>query len=106
MVPEFPLSYRIRLAVELANIDIDVLAEALDVHPNTVHNYMAGRSKPKLPAIKTIAEMCRVSPEWMATGRVSDTNQFPQGKQWLLDLFDENTLLAAPEAWQPIPAAA
>lgn len=70
-VPEFPIHYRIRLACEMAGVEVEDLATVLDVHTNTVHNYLAGRSKPKRPALKAIAERTRVSLEWLETGHVA-----------------------------------
>lgn len=86
--PDIPMHYRIRLAVELAGNQYEALAKELDVHVNTVHNYIAGRSKPRRPAIKTIAEFCRVSPQWIETGEVSVTNPLSLRYGDQLDMFD------------------
>lgn len=46
IIPPWPLHYRLRLSVEVNDVDIDALAEVLDVHRNSVLNYISGRSAP------------------------------------------------------------
>jgi len=69
--PEFPLHYRIRLAMEISGVEADDLAEEMGVHSNTIHNYAAGRTKPKRLALKAIAERTGVSLAWLEGGDAS-----------------------------------
>lgn len=71
-IPEWPLHYRVRLALDVADIDIDAIAEELGVHPNTVHNYLAGRTRPRRPTLRVIAQATGVSLRWLETGDESE----------------------------------
>lgn len=104
-VPEFPLHYRIRLACEMAGVEADDLAEALDVHPNTAHNYLSGRSKPKRPALKEIAERCRVSLQWLETGESPFRDTITGRYYDEPTLFDEELQVSA-GIWHPSYAVA
>lgn len=69
--PAFGLRHRLALAMEIAHVEPEELAEALGVHPNTVHNYAHGRTTPKRAAIRTWAETCHVDADWLETGEGS-----------------------------------
>lgn len=56
-IPAFPTHYRLRLAVESAQVDPDQIARRLGVHPNTIANYLAGRTRPKRMALAAIADL-------------------------------------------------
>ena len=71
-IPEWPLHYRVRLALDVADIDIDTIAAELGVHPNTVHNYLAGRTRPRRPTLRVIAQATGVSLRWLETGDESE----------------------------------
>lgn len=76
-IPQFPAHYRIRLAVELAGLTVEDVARELDVHTNTVHNYMSGRSRCRRPALRQIAALTNVDPEWLETGEVGNAAMHP-----------------------------
>jgi transcriptional regulator with XRE-family HTH domain len=84
--PEFPLHYRIRLALDVSGVEPEELAEDMGVHPNTIHNYAAGRTKPKRLALKAIAEKTGVSLQWLEHGDDRNTSSILHGKhrQWHL----------------------
>lgn len=76
-IPEWPLHYRLRLALDVADIDIDTIADELGVHPNTVHNYLAGRTRPRRPTLRVISEVTGVSLRWLETGDESEEEGAP-----------------------------
>lgn len=71
-IPEWPLHYRVRLALDVADVDTAELAEQLGVHPNTVTNYCAGRTRPRRATLRIISQMTGVSLRWLETGDDSD----------------------------------
>lgn len=62
--PVFPLSYRLRLALEQAGVTPDEMAAELGCHVNSVHNYVAGRREPKRSVRVVWAMRCGVPVEW------------------------------------------
>jgi transcriptional regulator with XRE-family HTH domain len=105
-IPQFPIHYRIRLACEMAGVGPEELAELLDVHLNTAHNYLAGRSKPKRPALKEIATRTRVSLQWLETGWTTDTATVTGRELDQPSLFDEFDQVTANVWWHsPLVAA-
>ena len=105
-VPMFPLHYRLRLACEMAGVDAEELAELLDVHINTAHNYLAGRSKPRRPALKEIAKRTRLSLQWLETGDTTVTGTDTGRYEYEPTLFDENLQVSAEIFWHPSLLAA
>lgn len=67
-IPEWPLHYRVRLALDVADVTPEQLAEELGVHVNTVWNYTAGRTRPRRPTLRIISQMTGVSLRWLETG--------------------------------------
>lgn len=66
--PPIPLHYRLRLALEVSGVTVDDMAEELDKHPNTVHNYVGGRTRPDRANVATWAMRCGVPFEWLWSG--------------------------------------
>lgn len=98
------LGERLEKARKVNGWDQTDLAQRLGISRRSVTRYETDLKVPSLAVLIAWAKVCDVPYSWL----IDETFPGPdiQGKQWLLDLFDENTLLAAPEAWQPIPAAA
>jgi transcriptional regulator with XRE-family HTH domain len=71
-IPEWPLHYRVRLALDVADVRPEQAAAELGVHPNTVSNYLAGRTRPRRATLRVIAQMTGVSLRWLETGDESD----------------------------------
>ena len=71
-IPEWPLHYRVRLALDVADLEPDTPAAELGVHVNTVWNYLAGRTRPRRPTLRVIAQMTGVSMRWLETGDESE----------------------------------
>lgn len=76
-IPEWPLHYRVRLALDVADVRPEQVAAELDVHPNTVSNYLAGRTRPRRPTLRIIAQMTGVSLRWLETGDESEGGDSP-----------------------------
>jgi len=76
-IPEWPLHYRVRLALDFAELQPDEVAAELDVHPNTVSNYLAGRTRPRRPTLRIIAQMTGVSLRWLETGDETEEEGVP-----------------------------
>jgi DNA-binding XRE family transcriptional regulator len=65
LIPTFPLSYRLRLALEVSDMTADELAGALRVHRNTVYNYLNGATTPKHPTLMAVASITGVDLAWL-----------------------------------------
>jgi len=64
-IPDFPVHYRIRRALEVAGLDPEQAAEKLGLHVNTLYNYTSGRRPPRRVALIAIAEVTRVPLWWL-----------------------------------------
>jgi Helix-turn-helix len=65
IIPTFPTGYRLRLALEVSGTSEQELADYLQVHVNTVHNYMAGRTRVRRPALIAAAQVTGVDLAWL-----------------------------------------
>jgi transposase len=65
IVPTFPTSYRVRLALEVSGVTEQQLAEYLQVHINTVYNYVAGRRRIRRATLMAIAQLTSVDFAWL-----------------------------------------
>jgi len=72
-IPDFPVHYRIRRALEVAGLDPEQAAEKLGLHVNTLYNYTSGRRPPRRVALIAIAEVTRV-PLWWLEGTDAPIN--------------------------------
>ena len=72
VIPEFPVGYRIRRALEISHVEPDAVAARLGVGTTTVWNYIGGRTRPKRMALTVIAEMTRVPLWWLEGGSGGD----------------------------------
>lgn len=73
-IPEFPVHYRLRLALESAGVTPEQMAAELGCHVNTVHNYLGGRTHPRRPALAVWALRTGVPVEWLLTGHSQPTS--------------------------------
>jgi len=71
-IPDFPVHYRIRRALEVAGLDPEQAAEKLGLHVNTLYNYTSGRRPPRKVALIAIAEVTRVPLWWLEGGSGGD----------------------------------
>lgn len=67
-LPQWTLADRLRKSLEHASVDSANMAEYLEVHPNTVRNWIAGRTNPPATAVKLWAMRCGLPYEWLAHG--------------------------------------
>lgn len=65
-VPEWTLADRLRKALEHANVSGPEMAEYLEVHRNTVSNWIYGHARPPASAVKLWAMRCGVPYEWLS----------------------------------------
>ena len=65
VVPDWPVEYRIKRALDVAGVDPDEMAVDLGVHPNTLWNWMGGRTKPRRMALKVISLRTGVPLWWL-----------------------------------------
>lgn len=70
-VPQWTLADRLRKALESGGVSHAEMADALMVHPNSIGNYLSGRTTPKLAFRRVWAELCDVPFEWLETGEGS-----------------------------------
>jgi len=73
VIPDWPVGYRIRRALEATHVEPDTVAERLGVGTNTVWNYMGGRTHPKRMALAVIADLTGV-PLWWLEGTDAPIN--------------------------------
>ena len=66
--PEFTLGDRIRKAIETSPLTVHDVADRLEVHRNTVSQWMHGRSAPSVSDMAAIAELTGVDLRWLRTG--------------------------------------
>lgn len=64
---------RLRGALERAGLSHADVAKVLGVGRTTVTHYCTGRSEPDLDQIRTMAELAKVRPEWLAWGDTAPT---------------------------------
>lgn len=69
LIPEFPVSYRVRLALEVSGVTEAQAAEYLQVHINTIHNYTSGRRRIRRPALIAISQLTGVDLAWLEGGQ-------------------------------------
>lgn len=70
---EFPI--RLKQAMERAGINQTQLGMRSGVTPTKVNRYVKGIYKPKQDALKAIAKVLGVTPEWLSTG-IDDEREF------------------------------
>jgi len=64
-VPDWPVAYRVRRALDIAHIDADTLARELGCSRTTAYNYIAGRTRPKRADLKVVHELTAVPLWWL-----------------------------------------
>lgn len=66
------MHHRLALTVEEGLATVDEMAEHFEVHPNTIRNYIKGRSTPPPIVIREWATVTGVDYEWLRHGRIID----------------------------------
>lgn len=69
-VPEWELRHRLNRAAEVSGLTRRELAEELDVHVNTVHNWMGGNTTPTASDLFHFAAVTGVSYRWLRWGEL------------------------------------
>ena len=68
VIPEFTIGDRLRKARELTGLDRAEFAGELGISRNTVNNYEAGHTRPRLLALRAWAMRTGVPLTWLQTG--------------------------------------
>lgn len=69
--PAFELRHRMALALEVAGITRDDIATELDVHRNTISNYLSGRTAPTRAVLIAWHLRTGVPLAWLESGVIS-----------------------------------
>lgn len=70
-VPQWTLGWRIRRAIEHAEMTTDELARRLDVSRSTISRWCNDHgAAPKRLYLAAIADMCHVDPDWLRDGEL------------------------------------
>lgn len=67
-VPEFHIGDRLGKALDVSGISVATMAIKLGVSRQTIGNYLAGRTTPKLAIVKVWAEETGVDLGWLQEG--------------------------------------
>lgn len=85
--PDWPVTYRLRRALDVAGLSRPQLAAALHKSLRTVDGYMAGSTRPDYSTMRHIAEITGVK-QWWLEGKDGDdqaTQDVPEIR-WFRDL--------------------
>jgi transcriptional regulator with XRE-family HTH domain len=67
-VPAFGLTHRLALALEVAELRPEDMAEEIGRSVTTIRNYLAGRTSPSRAVITAWAFRCGIDRDWLAYG--------------------------------------
>lgn len=70
-VPDWPLSWRLRRALEYAGVSVGEMARELGVNRATISRWTHGSGRPRAAYLKVWALRCGVRYEWLFDGTVS-----------------------------------
>lgn len=71
-VPGWEMRHRLRRSLEVSGLSAEDMADFLEVHPNTVRNWMGGRVQPRASTLRQWSLRTGVPYEWIRTGTVSE----------------------------------
>lgn len=71
-VPAFELRHRLALALEVAGLSREDIASELDVHRNTISNYLNGKTAPTRAVLIAWSLRTGVPLQWLASGEWND----------------------------------
>jgi len=67
-IPAWSLSDRLRKSLEYRDLEVEQMAQWLEVHPNTIRNWIAGRTRPRPSDLKQWALLSRIPYRWLTYG--------------------------------------
>ena len=68
-VPQFKQHHRLRLALEVAGLSVQDMADYLGVERNSVGRWINGHTAPRKQTLRLWALYCGVPLEWLETGQ-------------------------------------
>jgi hypothetical protein len=84
-LPTWNLADKLRKSLEHAQVETETMAAYLEVHPNTIRNWTAGRTRPPASAVKLWAMRTGIPYEWftpeVAQQDISGHTRRPAGIQ-------------------------
>ncbi|MGO3833998.1 MAG: helix-turn-helix domain-containing protein [Microbacteriaceae bacterium] len=70
---EFDFADRLRKALRVSDMGPGELADSIEVHRNTISNWINGHAAPRPRDIRAVAEQTGVPLEWLLTGETKKT---------------------------------
>lgn len=67
-IPEFTLGWRMRLALESAEMSVQQMAEALGYSRSTVSRWLNDQDEPRAAVMAQWSVLTKVDPTWLANG--------------------------------------
>lgn len=67
---EFDLQDRMRKALRVGGVSANDMAETLEIHRNTISNYLSGRTAPSVAVLRVWALRCGVPFSWLRDGEL------------------------------------
>ena len=80
--PTFEMRHRMALALEVAGVTKEAMADYIGVSRQTISNYLIGRTVPTIGYVRNWADRCQVSVSWLLTGHAdtdTDDRDYPSG---------------------------
>jgi len=81
-IPQWDVVDRMAKALRESGVTAAQMAEYLNVHRNTVSNYLHGRSTPNRATLIAWAYCTRYPLEWLVTGQVSAVSPSPDNDRY------------------------
>ena len=66
-----------RKALELSGLDVQTVADRIEVHRNTISSWINGRNNPRPRDLRRFAEVTGVPLEWLEESRPRESNPRP-----------------------------
>jgi transcriptional regulator with XRE-family HTH domain len=83
-IPEWELVDRLHRSLREANLNPERMADAMGRHPNTIRNYLRGRTRPNRRVLRRWAQITGVPITWLAPDADKDTltMRYPRLRPW------------------------
>lgn len=106
-IPQFTLGDRLAKALDVSGTSVTEMAETLGVSRQTIGNYLAGRTHPKLAVLRVWADVTHVPVEWLRDGSETETpRMYGPSRSVQLSLLAERFPVSSDAAWRELTEAA